>query len=71
LLHRRIAFCTPAVCDPSALLVNSAKADRSWIVAKLRGNQNGCGDRMPSDTYDPQKQQCLEQTLATIAALLK
>lgn len=64
-------FCTPAVCDPSVLLVNSASPDKSWILAKLRGTQNGCGDRMPSDTYDPQKQQCLEKMVMAIAALPK
>jgi len=64
-------FCTPALCDPNVLLVNSANPDKSWILAKLRGTQNGCGDRMPSETYDPQKQQCLEKTVAAIAALPK
>jgi hypothetical protein len=63
--------CVPATCDPSALLVNSASPDKSWILAKLRGTQNGCGDQMPSMEYDPAKEQCLEKMVNAIAALPK
>jgi hypothetical protein len=64
-------FCTPAVCDMTALLVNSASPEQSWLITKLRGTQNGCGDRMPSEEYDPAKQQCLENVARAIAALPK
>jgi hypothetical protein len=61
----------PAACDMTALLVNSAQPDKSWILQKLRGTQNGCGDQMPSPAYDMAKEQCLEKMVNAIAALPK
>ncbi len=63
--------CVPASCDPNALLVNSANPAQSWIVMKLRGTQNGCGDQMPDPEYDPAREQCLEKMVNAIAALPK
>jgi hypothetical protein len=64
-------YCTPASCDPTALLVNSANPAQSWILTKLRGTQNGCGAQMPDPEYDPSREQCLENMVNVIAALPK
>jgi hypothetical protein len=61
----------PPSCDPNALLVNSANSDASWILSKINGNSNGCGDPMPIGTITPAGETCLENFVKAVAALPK
>jgi len=66
--------CVPATCPApgSALLVNSAAPDESWMLKKIHGMHNDCGDTMPDETYataTPDKVACVEAVVRAIAAL--
>jgi hypothetical protein len=66
------APCTPASCDPNALLVNSATPSASWILAKIKGTQSDCGAQMPSSGGPPAADEtCLENFVNAVAALPK
>lgn len=64
--------CIPAACQTGALLVDSDHWEQSFMVTKLRGTQNGCGDTMADATYGavfPEKVACLEALVRAIADL--
>jgi hypothetical protein len=64
--------CVPAACVTGALLVDSSNWEQSFMLATLRGTQNGCGETMPDDTYraaNPDKEACLEALVRAIAEL--
>lgn len=62
----------PASCDPNVLLVNSANADASWILAKIKGTQSDCGIQMPDVGGPPAAAEtCLENFVSAVAALPK
>jgi hypothetical protein len=64
--------CVPAACATGALLVDSSNWEQSFMLAKLRGTQNGCGDAMPDNEYrgaNPDKEACLEALVRAIAEL--
>ena len=64
--------CVPAACDTNALLVNSNAPANSWLLAKINGNSNGCGDAMPLGTSIPTTSvTCLENFVNAVAALPK
>lgn len=62
--------CVPAACPSGALLVDSANWEQSFMLMKLRGTQNGCGESMPyQGSLDPAKEACLETLIYTVAGL--
>jgi hypothetical protein len=68
--------CVPTTCPPagSALLVNSANVEQSWVLQKLDGSAAAlpCGTTMPDETYataSPDKLACVEAAFRAIAAL--
>lgn len=62
--------CVPSACDTNVLLVDSKNAANSWILAKIHGTQNGCGDSMPTGTpLTADKQTCIENFVNAVAAL--
>jgi hypothetical protein len=66
--------CIPMTCPGpgTALLVNSANPDDSWVLKKIHGTANGCGDTMPDDSYataSPDKLACVDAVFRAIAAL--
>jgi hypothetical protein len=65
--------CVPTTCPTGVKLVDSSNAMNSWIIAKLEGKQNGCGDAMPNTgtTISAADKTCLEALVTAIAALPK
>jgi hypothetical protein len=64
--------CTPASCDPNALLVNSATPSASWILAKINNTQSDCGASMPiGGTLSAADSMCMTNLVNAIAALPK
>jgi hypothetical protein len=66
--------CVPATCPApgTALLVDSANPDASWILKKLTGTHDECGSQMPmppgNDGFDASRMACIEQLVRAIAA---
>lgn len=66
--------CVPASCPSpgSALLVDSANPDASWILRKLNGTHDGCGFQMPmapgDEGFDAERKACVEELVRAIAA---
>lgn len=64
--------CIPATCRSGTLLVDSDAWEQSFMLTKLRGTQNGCGQTMPDDTYraaQSDRAACLEALIHAIADL--
>jgi hypothetical protein len=64
--------CVPTTCPTGARLVNSANPDDSWVLKKIHGTANGCGDTMPDDAYaaaNADKVACIDAAFRAIAAL--
>jgi hypothetical protein len=72
--------CLPATCPPagSALLVDSENPDDSWVLQKMNGTHNACGEVMPvapgdnpSDggPFDAARKACLDKLVRAIAEL--
>lgn len=66
--------CVPATCPApgSALLVDSANPDDSWILKKLTGTHDDCGLPMPvapgDQHFDASGMACIEKLVRAIAA---
>ncbi len=65
--------CVPSTCPSGVKLVDSSNAMNSWIITKLEGMQNGCGDSMPGSgtTITAADKTCIEALVNAIAALPK
>lgn len=65
--------CVPSTCPTGVKLVDSSNAMNSWIITKLEGMQNGCGDPMPGSgtTITAADKTCIEALVNAIAALPK
>jgi len=59
----------PTSCPTTAMLVESDNWEASWLLTKLRGMQDTCGDAMPPAIYDPAHELCFEELIMTIAAM--
>jgi hypothetical protein len=68
--------CVPSACEiaapPGALLIDSANPDESWILMKMRGMADGCGDTMPTPPgtvdFSESRRACLEEFFLAVAA---
>ncbi len=68
--------CVPAACEIAAgdapLLIDSANPDASWLLRKLRGLADGCGENMPmppgDDDFSEARRACLEEFFLAVAA---
>jgi hypothetical protein len=56
------------------LLIDSASPEQSWVLKKLRGEQGGCGERMPiapgnltTNGWGPERQACYEDWIYEMA----
>lgn len=71
---RNFVPCVPATCPPpgTALLVDSANPDDSWILRKLNGTHDDCGNQMPmapgDRDFDAATKACVEDLVRAIAA---
>jgi hypothetical protein len=65
--------CVPSTCPTDALLVNSTAPASSWLLAKVHGMENGCGDPMPSPngytTAQAANLACIDAIVEAIAKL--
>jgi hypothetical protein len=61
--------CTPPSCAPGTLLINTAAPAESWMLKKLNGTHNECGDPMPlaPGMVTPDEKACLESWIHYLA----
>jgi hypothetical protein len=61
--------CTPPSCAPGTLLINTAAPAESWMLKKLNGTHNECGDTMPiaPGMVTPDEKACLESWIHYLA----
>lgn len=65
----------PAACPTGDKIIDSATPANSWMLHKIQGTQNGCGDPMPAPSSNlslsDADKQCLATLITEIAALPK